>query len=1336
MVQRCEDDLSHILVNIIKTNNTLKEKIEANSSVADEWAKLLQYHFASLVDNRFPGGASVAQRSGRPLKCIKDRLNGKGGRIRGNLMAKRVDFSARSVITADPNISVVELGIPVKIAKNITKPVLVNDSNKEALTILVRNGADVYPGAKILDILNPMTKETRSITLKYRTDRENIVLQNGDIVHRHILDGDPVLFNRQPTLHRMSMMCHRAKIMLKGETFRLNVAVTKPYNADFDGDEMNMHMPQDVFSDAELLHLAAVPYQLISPANNSTIIGIFQDSMMGTYQFTRDNVFFSARDAMNLLMKFNRLNELELYQYLAKNGKISSREILSQIIPPISLSYKSRIRDCDAEIIIRKGKFLTGQLDKSTLGSKTKGIIHRICNDYGNFAATDFIDDLQNIVTEYLKTTSSFSVGISDLISKDSTKKERIESIVSQRKEDVKNLIQQLQLSVYENNTGKSNREEFETQVNNILNKVSKETQKIGLESLSGDNRFRIMVNAGSKGSELNISQMISCVGQQNVDGKRIPYGFDGRTLPHFTKFDDTPEARGFVANSYMDGLNPQELFFHAMGGRVGLIDTAVKTSTTGYIQRRLIKGLEDLMVNYDMTIRSNKNQIIQFAYGDDCADATKVESQQVPFVKMTLSEIYAHYDYEPDEKENTTKLIFSEDAMKRERRQKDETTQKHLEYIKNLLRDRDNIVRYVFKNRNDSSVFCPVAFYYIIENIRGQMNITDKSISDITLLETYQLIEEYFEKLNSFFYVKATMLMKVLYFFYLSPKQLVYVKRLNRTAIIMVLETVVLHFKKSIVAPGEMVGMIAAQSIGEPTTQMTLNTFHFSGISSKSNVTRGVPRIEEILSLTTGTKNPSLTVYLKPEDEANREKAQTIMYMMEHTKLEDIVKSVEICFDPQDSNTVIEEDYLTMKQFMEFEKMLEMVEGMDRITEKDAMKKKSKWIIRLELNAEVMMEKNITMDDVHFVISTFYEDDISCVYSDYNAEKLIFRIRVTKGLKCGTSQRKPKQRTKQPSSAQKQSNPIAQDDFEDVDADADGDADADVDVDVDVDVDGDVDGDADVDVDTKQYVDDTDNVFENDQTDQIFNLRMFQEQLLKQVVLKGIKKIKKVLLRKVQDNLVKEVDQYKPKEIWVLDTVGTNLLDVLSQEYIDQERTTSNDIVEVLDVFGIEAARLSIFNELAEVIEFDDAYINCRHLSLLCDRMTSLFKPKSICRHGINTDNIGPIAKASFEETPEMFLRAAKHAELDIMRGVSANVLCGQDGYYGTSSFQVMLDVDKLLQENKPFKEEDEEEEEKQDDEANKLKDEKTIVLVETNVEHIETLFLGDCNDSYINGF
>jgi DNA-directed RNA polymerase II subunit RPB1 len=432
------------------------------------------------------------------------------------------------------------------------------------------------------------------------------------------------------------------------------------------------------------------------------------------------------------------------------------------------------------------------------------------------------------------------------------------------------------------------------------------------------------MVQAGSKGSDLNISFMISCLGQQNVDGKRIPYGFENRTLPHFTKYDDSPGARGFVESSYINGLSPQELFFHAMGGRVGLIDTAVKTSTTGYIQRRLIKGLEDLMVSYDMTVRTNKNKIVQFCYGDDNIDTVKVENQSIPLVSMSTQDIYSHFLI-PEEsgKIKTLNNIFLKNTMVRHKKQTDEYMKKTQSYIDMMIQKREAIIKKVFKNKSDSVVNCPVAFHYIISNIQGQCNITISSLVDITPMEALEMIENCYSNLEKIYYAPPTELFKILFYFYLSPKDLLVIKRFNKSALSLLLDTITIDYKRAIVAPGEMVGMIAGQSIGEVSTQMTLNTFHFAGVASKSNVTRGVPRIEEILSLSSDIKNPSLSIYLKPEDETQKEKAQTIMYMLEHTRLEEIVKSIEVCFDPDELNSLISIDKDAISQYMDFEKMV-----------------------------------------------------------------------------------------------------------------------------------------------------------------------------------------------------------------------------------------------------------------------------------------------------------------------------------------------------------------------------------------------------------------------------
>ena len=1582
--QRSEDDLTHIIVNIVKANKTLQEKIRdgAQANIIADWHTVLQYYCATLVDNNIPGAAPVAQRSGRPLKSIKERLNGKGGRVRGNLMGKRVDFSARSVITPDPNLSIRELGVPLKIAKNITKPVVVNDMNRRFLTKLVRNGPDEYPGAKILE-----RKGGENISLRY-ADRDNIVLYNGDIVHRHMMDGDGVLFNRQPTLHRMSMMCHIARIMRQGDTFRMNVGDTKPYNADFDGDEMNMHMPQDEEAEAELKNLAAVPYQIISPAKNQSIIGIFQDSLLGSYRLTRPNVSFTPRDAMNLLMAHNGINE---GLFATRSERITSFQILSQIMPSITMKYKTKgFGDNDdfatspGVFEIVDGKYLRGQLDKDVLGGGSNGLITRTCNDFGNMAAADFIDNLQNIVTEYMK-SSAYSVGISDLIADRATNEQITDSITAKKKE-VKNLIDQTYLGIFENATGNTNEDEFEFQVTNILNKATNDSGKIGLKSLSKDNRFVTMVKAGSKGSDLNISQMIACLGQQLIDGKRIPYGFENRTLPHFTKYDDSPGARGFVENSFISGLTPEELFFHAMGGRVGLIDTAVKsvtwetpvvvvendepkyvkigewidshidsasssvqrmteqnmeymelehpvkivtmdydghvswetvsavtrhdpgeklykitthagryvtvtanksllvwnaelgqfrekytdeikvgdfvpvaknvrdyreeegndefergrhagnsieihipvesyiagkeyikgligsyfskhavishdsatieltcgehrlvedfaflcsrlgihaevsvvddsgcagwysrltirgpnvkqfaqqitfddeekaqilksmqctdngqgvindvildaivsiesvdpalhpkmydltipttlnfglanglqvrdTSSTGYIQRRLIKGMEDLKIEYDMTVRNNKSRIIQFSYGEDGIDPVKVESQIVPLVNMGLDEIYAHYHMpSSDPKDVVFTAAFTKGVISRMKKQKTENDAKCKQWIEFMIEQREDIIKSVFRNKENDRVFLPVAFAHTINNVKGLQQINNNSIVDITPLEAFAMIEAAYKRLENMHYCAPTQLFKVMFFFYLSPKDLLMVKRFNKKALTVLLEMIVLKYKNSLIAPGEMVGMISAQSIGEPTTQLTLNTFHTagSGVAMKANVTRGVPRIEELLSITENPKNSSLTICLKKDEETDCERAKELIAQIELTQLSELVESVSICFDPDDLNTLIQEDRSTMLQYYEYQRMLNECAGVpeEDIDPNDSAR--SKWIIRMVMSREAMLDKRISMDDVHFAIKNSHGDDVSCIYADYNADKLVFRLRMNNIN--GKKPLKPKE------------NPL-------------------------------------------------------DQSDKIYLLKAFQDQLLNNIVLRGLKNISKVTLRKLMDTLHKEDGAYVKKETWVLDTKGTNLMDVLALDYIDVNRTISDDIQEIHSVLGIEAAREALLSEMTGVFENDGTYINYHHLSLLCDRMTASSNMVSIFRHGINNDNIGPIAKASFEETPEMFLKAARHAELDQMRGISANVMCGQEGHYGTSSFQVMLDLQQMIakMEDIAFQAQDEQAEIAEAMGAAAMDTSACAfekLTIESNVGSIQKVDLGHSADNYNVGF
>jgi DNA-directed RNA polymerase beta' subunit len=582
--QRSEDDLTHKLCDIVKSNNSLKSKIEkgASKEQVDIATQVLQYHVATFIDNKIPGINPAQQRTGRLLKSLTERLKSKDGRIRGNLMGKRVDFSARSVITPDPNISIDELGVPLKIAMNLTFPEIVNKHNREKLTQYVINGPDVYPGAKFI------RKGNWTKALKNMPDRINIILDDGDVVDRHLIDGDYVLFNRQPSLHKYSMLCHRVKVM-PYNTFRLNVCVCPLYNSDFDGDEMNMHVPQSITSANELIELAAVPNLIISVRECKPIVAIVQDVALGVYRFTKSGVQLSQKQMFNLMannIKFTGIIPEPSYR---KDDvvKWSGRQALSAIIPKNinirspnkSFEETETNKDLENFVIIENGELIQGIVDKTIYQNRTKGLIHSIYNECSQHETRIFFDNTQKIICDWL-VTSGFSVGISDLIVDENTNI-KLKKMIHDMKVNVYDVIRDIHMGTFENKSINSNSIFFEEEVNKILNQTISKVGKVALSNLNDlYNRMINMVKAGSKGSIINVSQMVACLGQQNVDGKRIPYGFEDRTLPHYTKYDDGPESRGFVENSFMTGLTPQQFFFHSMGGREGLIDTAVKSVT------------------------------------------------------------------------------------------------------------------------------------------------------------------------------------------------------------------------------------------------------------------------------------------------------------------------------------------------------------------------------------------------------------------------------------------------------------------------------------------------------------------------------------------------------------------------------------------------------------------------------------------------------------------------------------------------------------------------------------------------------------------------------------
>ena len=807
--QRSEDDLTHKLFEIISTNQRLQDKINNNAAknlIEDEHT-VLQYHIATLVDNQIPGVAPSAQRSGRPLKSVQQRLGSKEGRIRFNIQGKRVEFSARSVITPDPNLSIAELGVPIKIAMNLTVPEKVTRYNKEQMYKLIQNGADKFPGAKTI------VRGNGSMTSLKHVNTREIVLHEGDVVNRHLNDGDIVLFNRQPTLHRMSMMGHRVKV-LPYNTFRLNVSTTAPYNADFDGDEMNAHIPQSYEASTELSEIAAVPHQIVTPRHAKPLIGVVQDTLLGSYRITRPHVNFNRREFMNMMMWNKRFEGVMPKGGVIAEGKIprfNGQQVLSQLMPPINMSmgnglYKDKAID-ENFVKIREGEVLQGIFDKDVFSKPSKGIVHVTYRDHGPTATVNFIDSMQNTIEQFL-VYNGFSVGISDLIADETTRKD-MEKVVKERKEAIEKILLQIHLDLFDNNTGKSNQVEFENKVFVELNKATDESGKIGLAALSDENRLVAMVRAGSKGSTINISQMMACVGQQAPEGKRIPYGFTDRTLPHYKKYDDGAEARGFVESSFIDGLTPQEFFFHAMSGREGLIDTAVKTADTGYIQRQLVKAMEDLAVQYDGTVRDSRMNVVQFRYGEDGINATKIESASLGLVKLSDTEIRSNYGMESAD----VGSVLAEGVLRGE----DSATL--AAFAEQVIADRTMLVEGMNRSRQDTALFASVNIERVLTNVATTFRLNTSAAGKTDLTPSYVLtgIERVIAKTQPYHKLWMALLR-----FHLAPHKLIMTERFTRKAFDAACEMILIKNWQGWSLPGEQVGIIAAQSIGEPSTQMS----------------------------------------------------------------------------------------------------------------------------------------------------------------------------------------------------------------------------------------------------------------------------------------------------------------------------------------------------------------------------------------------------------------------------------------------------------------------------------------------------------------------------------
>lgn len=921
------------------------------------------------------------------------------------------------------------------------------------------------------------------------------------------------------------------------------------------------------------------------------------------------------------------VSEKQLFNLMATNSKFlgripkpdiidgditkwSGRQLLSTIIPP-NVNYKGANKSYDDKmsaedkkenmVIIENGELKQGRVDTKIYQDRTKGLIHSIYNEYGPEETRAFFDNTQQLICNWL-ILNGFSVGISDLIVEEGTS-DQLSNIITDMKVKVYDIIRQIHMGQFQNDTRMSSNDKFEEEVNKLLNAATKEAGNLGLGQIDDlNNRMLNMIKSGAKGNIINIAQMIGCLGQQNVEGKRIAYGFEHRTLPHYTKYDDGPESRGFVGNSFIKGLNPQEFYFHSMGGREGLIDTAVKTSSTGYIQRKLVKAMEDCKVSYDMTVRNANGNIVQFLYGEDGMDAIKIEHQPLSYITMDPDRLENEYLLSV---KDDLSIIMQEDVFKSFIGDS-KWEEKMYQHYAQVCEDREFLITQMFDNEQDNGVFYPVSFNRIITNTHSlyKKYHCDGILSDLNPLDVLNEIEKLCSELIVSKTSPGNKLFCILVRAYLSPKQMLVRYGFNKTCFEQIIQQVKMRFYDSIVNPSEMVGVVAAQSIGEPATQMTLNTFHLSGVSSASKSVRGVPRLEELTRVTKNVKAPSMVIYLKEEYAKNKDKCLAIKNKLEITRFKDIVKISRVYYDPDDFNTTIEKDKRLVDLYNEYQ--------LQNVCNKTT----SPWLLRLELDKQKMKDIGLTMIDLHHTLYDHFQNRVACMFSDDNSGDLIFRIKIViEG---------EKENAKDCSFAG---------------------------------------------------------------SDLLVDIKAL-ENCIMELGMKGIDKVNKVVpIKKEGLKYDKTTKVFNKSYEWCLDTDGTNLVEVLGKSYVDYTRTVSNDVNEIYAIFGIEAARQCLFNELNSVIKDAEASVNFRHLSILVDTMTTKGALMSIDRHGINKGDIGPLAKCSFEEVNDVLVKAGVFAEVDKVNGVSANIILGQITPCGTGDTEILIDEQKL---RAPSKEQD----------------------------------------------
>jgi len=851
--------ISRDLANTIKGVAVESRRPQDMRSLYQAWTEL-QDAVNSLIDrdkNPVQGAAGLRNEDG-----IKQLLEKKEGLFRKNMMGKRVNYAARSVISPDPNIETNEIGVPPVFAKKLTYPEPVTSHNFKDLQQAVINGAEKWPGASAIE-----NENGQIINLRNKSQEDRVALANQLLaptgnnfsgmrnkkVYRHLTNGDVVLMNRQPTLHKPSIMGHRVRVLPGEKTLRMHYANCNTYNADFDGDEMNMHFPQNEVARAEALQIADTDHQYISATAGKPLRGLIQDHLSVSVVLCNKDTFFDRGAYQQLIYSALRPESghimgerIELVPpAIIKpvprwTGKQVITTILKNIRPPncgdLWMNGKSSVPGRrwgwaleEGQVMFRDGEFICGILDKSQLGPSGGGLIHAIHEVYGPSAAGKLLSSMGRLLTRYLAMVA-FTCGMDDLVftpeGEKARKKKLKEAVyiglevaakyVSLEEQkptgDDPLLLERLEEVVRDDKKMENLDVLMNQRSKDLSSEITETCLPAGLQKQFPKNHMQSMTTSGAKGSQVN-ANLISCnLGQQVLEGRRVPVMVSGKTLPSFKPFDTDVRAGGYIVSRFLTGIKPQEYYFHHMAGREGLIDTAVKTSRSGYLQRCLIKGMEGLKVAYDSSVRDSDGSVVQFLFGEDGVDISK-------------QKYLTDFEF----------ILNNLDSQLAQIRYSDPGTQRLFEHKDEIIKRMKSAI----KSSSRASALDPVAAEL------------DPS------LHAFATSEKFFSKMMDYTKNNKDGLIK-------EKKggdgQPGVVARKTAEKIIAA------KYIRSLVEPGEAVGIVAGQSVGEPSTQMTLNTFHLAGHSAK-NVTLGIPRLREILmTASANISTPSMTLVLNEE--------------------------------------------------------------------------------------------------------------------------------------------------------------------------------------------------------------------------------------------------------------------------------------------------------------------------------------------------------------------------------------------------------------------------------------------------------------------------------------